>query len=279
MFRSAWSVLLATPTAHRKASGGCASVGAVAFAAATLTSVACEDKKTTAAFLVSSHSDPMKRRMEVFVKAAQANIVHALEQAEGSSRSGVKFRRDAWKRPEGGEGISCVLQDGKVFEKAGVMVSIVHGKLPPAAVKEMNSRGGKGIQLREGEGGDGEDNHLPFFAAGVSLIVHPVNPHVPTVHMNYRYFEVESADGRTVAWFGGGADLTPMYLDEEDATHFHKTLKDACDKHDKDYYPKYKKDCDEYFLIKHRGETRGIGGIFFDDLATPSINETFNFIR
>ncbi|XP_063275961.1 oxygen-dependent coproporphyrinogen-III oxidase, mitochondrial-like [Prinia subflava] len=114
---------------------------------------------------------------------------------------------------------------------------------------------------------------------GVSSVIHTKNPHVSAAHFNYRYFEIEEADGNKEWWFGGGSNLTPTYLNEEDAVHFHKTLKEACDKHDLKLYPKYKKWCDDYFYIKHRGERRGIGGIFFDDMDSPSKEEVFQFVK
>ncbi|CAH2002922.1 unnamed protein product [Acanthoscelides obtectus] len=122
------------------------------------------------------------------------------------------------------------------------------------------------------------DGNLPFFAAGISAVIHPSNPLVPTIHFNYRYFEVE--DGKeTQWWFGGGTDLTPYYLNSADAVHFHRTLKDACDKHDNSYYPRFKKWCDDYFNIPHRGERRGVGGIFFDDLDSPNQTACFEFVK
>ncbi|XP_009328922.1 PREDICTED: oxygen-dependent coproporphyrinogen-III oxidase, mitochondrial, partial [Pygoscelis adeliae] len=135
---------------------------------------------------------------------------------------------------------------------------------------QMRSRG-KSLKAKDGK--------LPFCAMGVSSVIHPKNPHVPTMHFNYRYFEIEEADGTKQWWFGGGTDLTPTYLNEEDAVHFHKTLKEACDKHGLKLYPKYKKWCDDYFYIKHRGERRGIGGIFFDDVDSPSKEEVFQFVK
>ncbi|KAK1214359.1 HEM6 protein, partial [Pygoscelis papua] len=170
----------------------------------------------------------------------------------------------------GGGGVSCVLQDGEVFEKAGVNVSVVFGLLSEEAARQMRSRG-KSLKAKDGK--------LPFCAMGVSSVIHPKNPHVPTMHFNYRYFEIEEADGTKQWWFGGGTDLTPTYLNEEDAVHFHKTLKEACDKHGLKLYPKYKKWCDDYFYIKHRGERRGIGGIFFDDVDSPSKEEVFQFVK
>jgi coproporphyrinogen III oxidase len=203
-----------------------------------------------------SELSPMRLRMEKFVKEQQKEIVRALEEVDGT-----KFRIDEWQRKEGGGGVTCVLQDGKVFEKAGVGVSVVYGTLPKAAI----------LKMRANHKNIAEDDNIPeslqFFAAGLSLVVHPKNPMAPTVHLNYRYFETAKEDGASGAWwFGGGCDLTPSYLFDEDAIQFHKALKDVCDKHDKEYYPKFKKWCDEYFFNKHRGESRGIGGIFFDDL-------------
>lgn len=209
---------------------------------------------------------PMRLRMERFVKEKQAEIVKALEEVDGQH-----FRIDKWERKEGGEGISCVLQDGDVFEKAGVNVSVVYGKLPPAAIKKMKA---------DHKGLDETDRPLPFFAAGLSLVVHPHSPMCPTVHLNYRYFEIENEDGTPRAWwFGGGSDLTPTYLFDEDAIQFHSELKRACDKHDKTYYETFKAWCDKYFYIPHRQEARGIGGIFFDDLEEKDPEELFAFVR
>lgn len=207
--------------------------------------------------------DDMKSRMEVMILGVQADICRKLAAIDGND-----FLVDRWLRKEGGGGISCVLQDGKVFEKAGVNVSVVCGNLPPAAVEQMRSRGN-----------DLQGNNFPFFAAGISSVIHPRNPFVPTLHFNYRYFEVQEESGKKHSWFGGGTDLTPYYLDQEDVKHFHKTLKDFCDKHDLSYYPKFKKWCDDYFVVKHRGECRGVGGIFFDDLDKPSQEQVFQFVQ
>ena len=191
--------------------------------------------------------------MEQFVKEEQRKIVAALEKIDGQ-----KFKVDTWERPHGGGGISCVLQDGNVFEKAGVNISIVYGTLPRPAILKMRANH-KAL--------DPDVDSLQFFASGLSIVLHPKNPMAPTIHMNCRYFETANADGSSNAWwFGGGTDLTPCYLFDEDAIHFHKTIKDVCDKHDKSYYTRFKKWCDEYFHNKHRGEARGIGGIFYDDL-------------
>ncbi|XP_062854311.1 oxygen-dependent coproporphyrinogen-III oxidase, mitochondrial [Trichomycterus rosablanca] len=207
----------------------------------------------------------MSSRMEMLIMETQAEFCKALQEVDGG-----KFKVDRWNREEGGGGISCVLQDSKVFEKAGVNVSVVSGHLSEEAAKQMRSRG-KSLKAKDGK--------LPFIAMGVSSVIHSKNPHIPTVHFNYRYFEVEDADGSKQWWFGGGTDLTPVYIDEEDAAHFHGVLRDACDKHHSQYYPDFKKWCDRYFFIRHRNETRGIGGIFFDDLDSPSQEEVFKFVR
>uniref|UniRef100_A0A8D0GRP3 Oxygen-dependent coproporphyrinogen-III oxidase, mitochondrial n=1 Tax=Sphenodon punctatus TaxID=8508 RepID=A0A8D0GRP3_SPHPU len=211
------------------------------------------------------HQD-MRSRMEMLIMETQSQVCRALAQVD----RGAAFTVDRWERKEGGGGISCVLQNGNVFEKAGVSVSVVFGHLSEEATQQMRSRG-KTLKAKNGK--------LPFCAMGVSSVIHPKNPHVPTIHFNYRYFEIEEADGTKQWWFGGGTDLTPTYLNKEDAVHFHKTLKEACDEHSPELYPKYKKWCDDYFFIKHRGERRGIGGIFFDDLDSPSKEEVFKFVQ
>ncbi|KAK6514113.1 Coproporphyrinogen-III oxidase, variant 2 [Arthrobotrys conoides] len=209
----------------------------------------------------------MRLRMEQFIKDQQSQIIATLGAVDGKP-----FQVDTWERSHGGGGISCILQDGNVFEKAGVNISIVYGKLPPAAVEKMRVDH-KNIASPTGE-------PLDFFAAGLSMVLHPHNPNAPTVHLNYRYFETMNPDGTSQSWwFGGGTDLTPSYLFDEDAIHFHKTIKEACDKHDKDYYPKFKKWCDEYFFVKHRDECRGIGGIFFDDLDDKDPEQLFSFVQ
>lgn len=207
----------------------------------------------------------MRTRMEMLIMETQADFCRALQEVDGGT-----FKVDRWERKEGGGGISCVMQDGKVFEKAGVNVSVVFGNLTEEAAKQMRSRG-KVLK--------GKDGKLPFCAMGVSSVIHPKNPHIPTVHFNYRYFEIEEEDGNKQWWFGGGTDLTPVYINKEDAFHFHNTLKEACDKHHSQYYPDFKKWCDRYFYIRHRGETRGIGGIFFDDLDSPTQEEAFGFVK
>jgi coproporphyrinogen III oxidase len=161
-----------------------------------------------------------------------------------SELDGAPFREDSWSREGGGGGRTRVLEGGNVFEKAGVNFSSVFGNLP----EEFANK----IPLGAG---------TAFFATGVSLVFHPASPMAPAVHANFRYLEKGDA-----AWFGGGTDLTPCYPFLEDAVHFHSTLKAACDRHDKEHYPKFKKWCDEYFFLKHRNETRGVGGVFFDYL-------------
>ena len=152
--------------------------------------------------------------------------------------------------------MSRVLSGGRVFEKAGVNLSVVYGSMPQEALRAATERGvdrAKGMAPGE---------RVPFFACGLSSVMHPKNPFAPTMHFNYRYFETDGG----VWWFGGGTDITPSYLNEDDMKHFHGTYKAAFDKHDVEFYPKFKKWADEYFYIPHRGETRGLGGVFFDDL-------------
>ncbi|RKP09360.1 Coproporphyrinogen III oxidase [Thamnocephalis sphaerospora] len=208
----------------------------------------------------------MRDRMARFVKELQRQIVTGI-----SAVDGAPFHIESWERAEGGNGITCVLQGGNVFEKAGVNVSVVHGTLPEAAVRQMRA---------DHKDLDPAGAPYPFFVAGISLVLHPHNPKAPTVHANYRYFEVEQADGKPpVWWFGGGCDLTPSYLYEEDAVHFHSTLKEACERHRPGSYREYKLWCDEYFNVKHRGECRGVGGIFFDDVNSGSPEEVFAFVQ
>lgn len=180
-----------------------------------------------------------RERASQFLQQLQDEICQGLEALDGQA----KFQEDSWERPEGGGGRSRVIKDGGVFEQAGVNFSEVWGDhLPPSIL----------AQRPEAEG------HR-FYATGTSMVLHPRNPFIPTVHLNYRYFEAGP-----VWWFGGGADLTPYYPFAEDAAHFHKTLKEACDRKHPEYYPTFKRWCDEYFYLKHRNETRGVGGIFFD---------------
>ncbi|XP_045195915.2 oxygen-dependent coproporphyrinogen-III oxidase-like [Mercenaria mercenaria] len=270
---------LATFQTRNNRSGWGAVFAVGGFATVSLAAIHCRKNKVYAATLLEKHgwmsepvtdpvqmeknSDTMRIRMEKMIMDIQAEFCRALEAEEG----GKKFLVDKWQRKEGGGGITCVLQDGEVFEKAGVNISVVMGNLPPAAVAQMKTRG-KSL----------EGKTLPFFATGVSSVIHPKNPNVPTIHFNYRYFEVTDETGQKHWWFGGGTDLTPYFLDEQDVVHFHKTLKTACDKHDKGYYPRFKKWCDEYFFIKHRGQSRGVGGIFFDDLEDGSAEDTFKFV-
>lgn len=185
----------------------------------------------------------MKDTFFKYIHELQDTITSKLEAVDGKAT----FQEDIWKRTEGGGGRTRVIENGAVFEKGGVNISGVHGKLPDSMQKYF------GV----------EDAN--FFACGLSLVLHPKNPMVPTVHANWRYFEMYDQDGTLVdQWFGGGQDLTPYYLFEEDAKHFHQTCKTACDKHNSEFYPKYKARCDEYFWNSHRNEARGVGGLFFD---------------
>lgn len=170
---------------------------------------------------------------------------------------GAEFREDPWARDGGGGGVSRVMLEGRVFEKAGVNRSTVEGLLPAAVRERLGGRAPEGAA---------PDQTLRFFASGVSVVVHPRSPKVPTVHLNVRYFELADLDGRPVdAWFGGGTDLTPMWPHRDDAVHFHRTLRGICDGFEAGLYPRFKGWCDEYFVNKHRqNERRGIGGIFYD---------------
>lgn len=194
---------------------------------------------------------PTKEHIRDWFKSLQADICRQLEAADGKGR----FISDAWDRPGGGGGISRVITAGNIIEKGGVNFSAVEGKTPEATLGLLN------LSLDAGQ------TRPDFFATGVSIVLHPSNPMVPIIHMNVRYFEVDTgADEKEIWWFGGGIDLTPHYVDEVDARHFHRALKDVCDAHDPRYYPDFKKWADEYFFIRHRNETRGVGGIFFDYL-------------
>ena len=185
----------------------------------------------------------MKNKFYQYIQNLQDQICKGLEEADGATN----FREDIWERPEGGGGRTRVIENGAVFEKGGVNISAVHGKLPDSMQKLFNV------------------GEADFFACGLSLVLHPKSPMVPTVHANWRYFEMYDENGNVIQqWFGGGQDLTPYYLFEEDAKHFHQTCKTACDKHNSEFYPKYKKQCDTYFWNAHRNEARGIGGLFFD---------------
>jgi coproporphyrinogen III oxidase len=194
-----------------------------------------------------------------YLLALQNNIVAELEHLDGEA----KFIEDEWQREEGGGGRSRVLRGGKVFEQAGVNFSHVHGReMPPSATKHRPELAGR-----------------PFQAVGVSLVLHPLNPYVPTTHANFRLFSAGSDDADAVWWFGGGYDLTPYYPFEEDVIGWHETARAACEHLHPGAYDEYKKWCDEYFFLKHRDETRGVGGIFFDDLNEPDFDTCFNFVR
>jgi coproporphyrinogen III oxidase len=185
----------------------------------------------------------MKDKFYNYIQDLQDTICKAIENTDGVS----KFKEDIWERPEGGGGRTRVIENGAVIEKGGVNISAVHGKLPEA-MQQM-------FQVGE----------VDFFACGLSLVIHPNNPMIPTVHANWRYFEMYDNHGNIInSWFGGGQDLTPYYLFEEDAIHFHSICKKACDAHNLAFYPKFKKQCDAYFWNAHRNEARGIGGLFFD---------------
>lgn len=195
----------------------------------------------------------IKEEFISFIHGLQDEICAAFEKIDGKA----VFREDPWQRPGGGGGKTRTIANGNVFEKGGVSTSVVHGLLPEAMAQQF------GV------------GNSQFMACGISLVMHPLNPFVPTVHANFRYFELYNEDGTLKdSWFGGGADLTPYYMEEEDGRHFHQTFKEACDQFGADLYPKYKQQCDEYFVNRHRNnEARGIGGIFYDYLR-PNADRT-----
>ena len=192
-----------------------------------------------------------------YLQSLQNRIVAELEVLDGKEA----FQRDDWDRPGGGGGLSCVLSGGGVFEQAGVGFSHVFGdEMPPSATKARPELAGRGFQ-----------------AVGVSLVIHPQNPYVPTTHANFRFFT--AGDKNPVWWFGGGFDLTPYYAFDDDILHWHRTAESACKPFGDDIYDRYKKWCDDYFYLKHRGETRGIGGLFFDDLNEFGFERSFDFLK
>ncbi len=204
-------------------------------------------------------ADDAPGAVRAYLVALQSEIVSRLEAIDGTP-----FIVDRWQRAEGGGGVSRVLEDGGVFERAGVLFSEVEvSRLPPSASAAHPHLAGRAAR-----------------AMGVSLVLHPLNPHVPTVHMNVRFFVAPAVgDAPAVWWFGGGMDLTPYYPHEEDAVHFHRCCKVALDPFGADWYPRFKRWCDEYFFLKHRNEARGIGGVFFDDLAEPGFEQSFSMMR
>lgn len=203
----------------------------------------------------------MKDQFYLYIQDLQDTITSKLEEIDGKA----VFREDPWKRAEGGGGRTRVIEEGNVFEKGGVNISAVHGPLPESMQNYF------GVA------------DVDFFACGLSLVIHPKNPKVPTVHANWRYFEMYDEKGVIVdQWFGGGMDLTPYYLFDEDAVHFHTVCKEACDKHDASFYPDFKLKCDNYFWNTHRNEARGVGGLFFDYLRPAEEREMedwFAFIK
>ncbi|MEO5624762.1 MAG: oxygen-dependent coproporphyrinogen oxidase [Dokdonella sp.] len=194
-----------------------------------------------------------------FLNELQNRLCSGFESADG----GARFVEDAWQRAEGGGGRTRVLKNGMVFEQGGVNFSQVSGaRLPPAASAHRP-----------------ELADCPWTAMGVSVVVHPKNPYLPTAHMNVRYFEAQARDTDRAWWFGGGFDLTPFYPFDEDVVQWHEVAREACAEFGDDIYPRWKQWCDEYFSVKHRGETRGVGGLFFDDLNAGGFDRCFGLTR
>jgi len=202
----------------------------------------------------------MKDQFYKHIENLQDSITSKIEEVDGLA----KFEEDIWQRQEGGGGRTRVIENGAIFEKGGVNISAVHGELPEVLRKQFNADEGT------------------FFACGLSLVLHPINPMIPTVHANWRYFEMYDTTGEMVTqWFGGGQDLTPYYLFEEDAIHFHTVCKNVCDSYSPDFYSTFKKNCDDYFWNAHREEARGVGGLFFDYLKSTncySIQDRYDFV-
>jgi coproporphyrinogen III oxidase len=193
-----------------------------------------------------------KERFEGYLSQLQNKICESLEMVDGNA----KFKEDLWEREGGGGGRTRVISNGSVFEKGGVNISSVEGNLPESIMNYLQT------------------SHSRFFACGLSLVIHPLNPYVPCVHSNYRYFELYTADGQLAdQWFGGGSDLTPFYLFDEDITHFHGVQKDVCDRFENGLYPRFKEACDNYFFNSHRNEYRGVGGLFYDYLRSDLIGD------
>ncbi len=207
--------------------------------------------------LPSAHIDITA--ISAFFKRLQDSICQALEQADGAGQ----FSEDNWQRKEGGGGRTRVMTNGNVIEQGGVNFSVVSGdKLPPSATAHRPELAGRTWQ-----------------ACGVSLVIHPKNPHIPTSHANVRFFIAEKEGQEPVWWFGGGFDLTPFYPVDEDVLHWHKTAFDLCQPFGDNVYNEHKKWCDEYFYLKHRDETRGVGGLFFDDLNQWDFDTCFNYVK
>ena len=202
----------------------------------------------------------MKDQFYKHIENLQDSITSKIEEVDGLA----KFEEDIWQRQEGCGGRTRVIENGAIFEKGGVNISAVHGELPEVLRKQFNADEGT------------------FFACGLSLVLHPINPMIPTVHANWRYFEMYDTTGEMVTqWFGGGQDLTPYYLFDEDAIHFHTVCKNVCDSYSPDFYSTFKKNCDDYFWNAHREEARGVGGLFFDYLKSTncySIQDRYDFV-
>jgi coproporphyrinogen III oxidase len=206
--------------------------------------------------MIYPNIEEKKQLAQEWFKNIRDQICNAFEAIEEEAGSDAKFERKEWSRPGGGGGVMSVMK-GKVFEKVGVNISTVHGTFSEKFANEI----------------PGAKENPNFWASGISLVSHMHSPLIPTVHMNTRMIVTSRS------WFGGGSDLTPTFPNEEDTNHFHEQLKNACDKFDKDYYPKFKQECDEYFYLRHRKEPRGVGGIFYDYINTNDWEKDFGFTQ
>jgi coproporphyrinogen III oxidase len=226
----------------------------------------------------STQKQHLRERIKKVFRQMFDNTCQTIEQLDGE-----KFIEQTWTRDQNGIWmagksnedtvyIDRALLNGNFFEKIGVNYVAIKGNLPPGMTFQKSGA------LSTGEADRITGDSTPYFATGTSFVIHPRNPMVPIAHVNYRYFQLGDGTQPGYWWFGGGADLTPAYLFEEDAVHFHKVHKEACDKHNVSYYPRFKKWCDEYFYVSHRGESRGIGGIFFDHLNDRPVQELLAFV-
>ena len=219
-------------------------------------------------------------RVEKVLRDMFDNISHALEDIDGTQLQEQNWTRDEkgqWMQGESNNGMIYVdkaLRKGNVFEKVGLNYVSMQGQLPPGMTFQ-----GSDVVMADSANKEAKETSTSFFATSTSVVINANNPMVPTAHVNYRYFQIGDGTQPGSWWFGGGGDLTPIYLFEEDAVHFHQLHKQACDKHNPEYYPRFKKWCDEYFYLPHRGESRGVGGLFFDNLQDENVETLFGFLK
>ncbi len=222
----------------------------------------------------------ISNKIEKFLRDMFENVCQTVEEIDGNQLHEHHWTRDEkgqWIQGENSNGIIYIdkaLRNGNVFEKVGINYVSMQGELPPG----MTFQGSDAV-IADSENGTADKKGTPFFATSTSVVINALNPMVPTAHVNYRYFQLGDGTQPGSWWFGGGGDLTPIYLFEEDAIHFHQVHKEACDQHNPEFYPRFKKWCDEYFYLPHRGECRGVGGVFFDYLQDHDVETLFSFVK